>query len=157
METHPSINCPDITIISDQNMGCIAALVEHVPQAHHFHCAWHRRQNIIKTCGGSAAMPGNALWTYNLLDGCKTVAAINHHSEQKMPGLYPTNHHYLSKLPNEAQYPAARCAMSDDVYMYGLSASSGLESMNHANMPVRSVSVDDALNACILMLRLESK
>ena len=92
-----------------------------------------------------------------MLAGCKTAAAINHHSEQQMLGLYPTDHHYLTKLPNEVQYPAACCAMSDDVYMYGLSASSGLESMNHVNMPVRSVSAVDALNACILMIRLESK
>ncbi len=61
VKTHPSINCPEITIISDQNMGCIAALANHVPQAHHFHCAWHWCQNIIKTCGGSVSTPGNAL------------------------------------------------------------------------------------------------
>jgi hypothetical protein len=138
-------------------MGCIAALENHVPQAHHFHCACHWHQNIIKTCGGSVSMPGNALWTYNLLVRCKTLAAINHHSEQQLPGLFPTNHHYLSKLPNEVQYPAARCAMGEEVFMYGLSASSGSESMNRANMPVRSVPAVDALNASILMLRLESK
>ena len=39
---HPTINHPAVTIISDQNLGCIAALAMHVPQAHHFHCAWHR-------------------------------------------------------------------------------------------------------------------
>ena len=126
VETHQSINRPDVTIISDQSMGCIAALVKHVPQAHrHFHCAWHQRQNIIKTCGGSAATSGNALWTYNLLAEFETAAALNHHSEQQMPGLYPTDHHYLTKLPNEVQCPPACCAMSDDVYMYGFSASSG--------------------------------
>jgi hypothetical protein len=102
-------------------------------------------------------MPGNALWTYNLLVGCKTLAAINHHSGQQLPGLFPTGHHYLSELQNEVQYPAACCAMSEDVFMYGLSASSGSELMHQANMSVRSVSTVDALNACILVLRLESK
>ena len=128
VKAHPSINPPVVTIISDQNMGCIATLANHVPQARHFHCAWHWHQNITKTCGGSASMPGNSLWTNNLLVGRKTMA--NHHSGMQLPGLFPTNRHYLSKRPNEVQYPTASCAMSEDAFIYGLCASSGSESMN---------------------------
>ena len=29
--------------------------------------------------------------------------------------LHPTNRHYLTKIPYEKQYPAARCAMAQDI------------------------------------------
>ena len=102
-------------------------------------------------------MPGNALWSYNLLAGCETKAAIDYHLGVQLPGLFSTDHHYLTKFPSKVQYPAACCAMGDNIFMYGLSASSGLESMNQANMSVRSVSAVNALNVCILMLQLESR
>ncbi len=47
--------------------------------------------------------------------------------------------------------------MGEDVYMYGLTASSGNESMNQVNMSVRRSAAVDAINASIQLLRLESK
>ena len=38
VKTHPSINRPVVTFIRDQNLGCIATLAKHLPQAHHFLC-----------------------------------------------------------------------------------------------------------------------
>jgi hypothetical protein len=40
---------------------------------------------------------------------------------------------YINNVPDPAQYPAARCAVSLNIYMYGTSASSGNEPMNQAN------------------------
>ena len=127
------------------------------PQAAHFHCSWHRRQNIIKTCGGSADLPGSALWLFNLLSNCKTLNSIKYYSEKYESTLHPTDAYYLSKLPNEMQYPAARCSMGEDVYMYNLSASSGSESMNRANMPIRREAAVNAINASLQLLQLENK
>ena len=157
VKLHPSINSPDITIITDQNAGCITSLSTIVPAAFHFHCSWHRRQNIIKTCGGSADTPGSALWLFNLLSSCKTLSSIVLNSEKYLDTLHPTDRHYLTKLVDSVQYPAARCAMGDGICMHSRSASSGSESMNRANMVVRRAAAVDVLNACIQLLRLECK
>ncbi len=47
--------------------------------------------------------------------------------------MYPTDLHYLAKVPDRSQYPAARCAMGDNIFMFSKLALSGVESMNKAN------------------------
>ncbi len=47
--------------------------------------------------------------------------------------------------------------MGENAYMYGRSASSGLESMNRANERVREHSAVDLVNATILLLKVESE
>jgi hypothetical protein len=69
--------------------------------------------------------------------------------------LHLTDWHYLTKIPDEKQYPAVRCAMAQDICMYGKSASSGVESMNQANKIVREKTAVDMLNAAILLLQME--
>jgi hypothetical protein len=49
LETHPSMNASDITMITDQDKGQKTALSEVLPNVGHFHCVYHRRGNIIKT------------------------------------------------------------------------------------------------------------
>ncbi len=41
--------------------------------------------------------------------------------------MHPTDKHYLLRIPEEMQFPAARCAQGDSVCMNGKSASSGVE------------------------------
>ena len=55
------------------------------------------------------------------------------------------------------QYPAARCAMGDNVVMYQRSASSVTESMNRMNMAAREKMAVDPINALSLILQLEVK
>ena len=62
---------------------------------------------------------------------------------------------YLNSLDDESQYPAARCAMRNDVYMYNRSASGVVESMNGANQDMRARMAVDLLNAAILLIKLE--
>ncbi len=63
---------------------------------------------------------------------------------------------YLNSIDNEEQYPEARCAMgAEGVYMYQQSASSAVESMNAANKEMRACTAVDALNATLLLIRLE--
>ena len=70
--------------------------------------------------------------------------------------MHPTDHHYLTKIPNEAQYPAAFCSMGDNICMCSLSASLGIESMNRANMDARKATAVDMLNVTMLLIRKES-
>ena len=63
VETHPSMNTADVTIVTDQDKGSSVAIEENLPLVGHFFCAWHRRKNIIKMCGGSSGrVPYSALW-----------------------------------------------------------------------------------------------
>ncbi len=63
---------------------------------------------------------------------------------------------YLNSINDEEQYPGARCAMADKgIYMYQQSASSAVESMNAVNKEMRARTAVDALNATLLLIRLE--
>ena len=52
LELHPSIDAGDITIISDQDKRQKNAISHYLKSVGHFHCSYHRRQNIIKMCRG---------------------------------------------------------------------------------------------------------
>jgi hypothetical protein len=52
--THPSMNRPNVTIVTDQEKGSMGAISDVMKDCGHFFCVWHRRQNIIKQCGGSS-------------------------------------------------------------------------------------------------------
>ena len=47
VQTHPSINRADVTIVTDQDKGSMGAIEEILSAVGHFFCAWHRRKNII--------------------------------------------------------------------------------------------------------------
>ena len=47
-KVHPCIDSPEVTILTDQDKGSIAAVGKEVKQAVQFHCSFHRHQNIIK-------------------------------------------------------------------------------------------------------------
>ena len=155
---HPSINRPQVTIMTDQDKGSIKALAQCIPLAHNFHCSYHRRENIIKACGGGKGKkPLTALWLYNKLSDCSNMRQVNVEITKYLDKLHERDRHYLTKLENEKQYAAARCAMRPDVCMYGRSSSSGVESMNRANKLVREKTAIDILNAAILLLKLEGE
>ncbi len=154
---HPSIDALPKTILTDQDKGSIAA-VKDFELAAQFMCAFHRRQNILSTCGGGKGnVPNTALWMFNLLGSCNSMAQLQQQKDKHYAKLHPTDYHYLTKLPDECQYPAARCAMGDNICMFGKSASSGVESMNSANQLARQKTAVDALNGAILLLKLEAE
>jgi hypothetical protein len=70
--------------------------------------------------------------------------------------MHPTDHHYLFNIANEMQFPAARCAQSNSICMYGKSASSGVESMKRANDDIPQKTAVDILNAALILLKKES-
>jgi hypothetical protein len=155
---HPTINRPVVTLLTDQDKGSITSVAKVIPLAHNFHCSYHRRQNILSKCGGGASgtKPLTALWLYNMLSNCSNLQQLETYANRYLHQLFPTDSHYLTKIANNKQYAAARCAMAPDIQMYGQSASSGVESMNRANKPlVREKTAVDPLNAAILLLQLE--
>ena len=96
-------------------------------------------------------------WMFNILSNCKTLTELNTKKEQYFDGMSLAEKNYLTSIDDSAQYVAARCAMGRHVYMYSRSASSGVESMNRANMDARKATAIDMLNSALILIRLESK
>jgi hypothetical protein len=68
-----------------------------------------------------------------------------------------TLEYFYTKIHDNAQFPAARCNMGDDIFwLYDHEASSGVESMNNANKAVRNHSAVDPVNSVILLVNLEA-
>jgi hypothetical protein len=156
VDTHPMMNRAQVTIVTDQDKGQMNAIARHMNLAGHFHCSWHRRQNIIKKCGGGGGRtPYSALWMYNKLIQCRTVEQLELVKEQNFTKMHTSDHTYLNKLADVSQYPAARCAMGEGIYMYHRTSSAAVESMNAANKEIRDRTAVDLVNATILLLRLE--
>ncbi len=123
---HPCVEVPTKTIVTDQDKGSLGAIEEQVPQAAQFNCLFHRRQNIIKKCGGGkGSTPLTALWMYNLLSSCNSVKQLENNKAKYYDKMHPTDLHYQTKLPERPQYPAARCTMGKNICMYSKLASSG--------------------------------
>jgi hypothetical protein len=157
-KVHPCIDGPTKTIVTDQDNGSIAAIQEQVPQAAQFHCLFHCFQNIIKKCGGGkGCTPLMALWMYNLLSSCNSAKQLENNKTKYYDKMHPTNLHYLTKLPDRSQYPAARCAMGNNICMFSKSALSGVESMNKTNQLAQQRTSVDILNAVILLIKLEGE
>ena len=54
---HPSLNLSEITIITDQDKGQIAAIAECVPNVFHFYCTVHCQQNNVSKFSMKADKP----------------------------------------------------------------------------------------------------
>jgi hypothetical protein len=101
-KTHQTINQSNYTIIIDQDKGSLSGMEEIVPLAGRFLCSFHRQQNIMKKCGGgNGQRPLSALWVYNLLIGCKSVASLSATRKQYKEKMYSTDRHYLFNVAEE--------------------------------------------------------
>ena len=110
---HPTINAPMITIITDQDKGSEAAVKACLPLAFHFHCAWHRLKNIHGRCIGGNK-PNTAGRLFNLLSKAHTLVEIEHLRNVHQDCLNPNHLDYLNSVPDNSQFPAARCAMGTE-------------------------------------------
>jgi hypothetical protein len=153
---HPSINEADVTIITDRCKGSIAAIDEYFPSAFQFHCSYHRAANILLNCKGGKGKH-SAYWLYKTLVNCGSKATLDrvrdkysHHLTEKQLGYL-----FNEDVKDEAQFPAARCAMGPNIFLYDHEASSGVESMNQANKPARDRAAVDVANATMLLLQME--
>jgi hypothetical protein len=88
--------------------------------------------------GGGGKVPYSALWMYNKLTRCRSVALINHNKRKHFKAMKSKDIQYLNSLTNESQYPAARCAMDEIIYMYQRLSSGAVEPMIRANSKMRA-------------------
>ena len=95
------------------------------------------------------------MWLFNRLSACSNMRQLKADEAAYLDQLHSTGRHYLTKIRDKKQYPTARCAMSQEICMYGKSASAGVESMNRANKIVREKTAVDILNAAVLLLEME--
>lgn len=151
---HPTLNKPDVTIITDRCKGSIAAIDEYFPNAFQFHCSYHRAANILLNCkGGSAKL--SPRWLFQTLVNCGSMESLNYMRDKYGKNLTASQLKYLNSPTDESQYPAARCAMGENIFLYDHEASSGVESMNKANKPARDRAAVDVVNAMILLVQME--
>jgi hypothetical protein len=156
VQTHPSMNRADVTIVTDQDKGSTVAIEENLPLVGHFFCAWHRRKNIIKMCGGSSGrVPYSALWVYNKLIECRSVEHFHKLRDRYFPLMDRRDLHYLNNIDDHAQYPVMRC--DQGAYMYHRQTSQGSEVMNAANTPMRAANAVCPVNAAMLTIKLECR
>jgi hypothetical protein len=122
VKVHPSLNDEKVTIISDKDKGLMGAIAEVLPKAVNFMCSYHRRKNItIQVRGGSGAY--SCLWYYNLLIGCLSPTVLEALKVEHAMNMDDKALRYLNKVNDHEQYPASRCAIGEDIYMYGRSLS----------------------------------
>jgi hypothetical protein len=84
----------------------MGAIEELLPAVGHFFCAWHRRKNIIKQCGGSSGrVPYSALWVYNKLMEFRSVEHFNKLRDRYFNLMDSRDLRYLNNILDHAQYP----------------------------------------------------
>jgi len=122
----------------------------------HFFCAWHRRKNIIKQCGGSRGpVPYSALWVYNKLMKCWSVVHLDKLRDWYFPLMYTSRDlQYLNNIVDHAQYPVKRCKQ-EGAYMYHRQTSQGSEVMNVANINLPAPTAVCPVNAVMLTIKTE--
>jgi hypothetical protein len=80
---HPS-NDTRITIITDQAKGLTQLIADVLTLTGHFHCSYHRHQNILKFVGGGT-QKYSCLWLHNKLIKAKTTCEIEHIKNKHAP------------------------------------------------------------------------
>ena len=150
---HPILDDETVTIITDQAKGLIEVVREVLPKAAHFHCSFHRRQNIAKIVRGGN-VKYSCLWLFNKLVNASTKAEIEHIQSKTAAYMDDKAMKYLTAPNDEQQYPGARCdTPRRNVFMYQCSASSAAESMNRANQSARArMAVDPVCSTTLLMV-----
>jgi hypothetical protein len=138
-KTHPTINQSNYTIIIDKDKGSLLAMKETVPLLGRFLCSFHHQQNIMKKMQwwkwSKTAVRSVVVQSPHWLQvSCITFCKKEKKYEDKM---FPTDRHYLFNIAKEMQFSAVRCAQGNSFWMYGKSASSGVEEMNRANEDIR--------------------
>ena len=153
-ELHPTLNQPDVTSITDKCTGTEAAIDEFFPNAFQFHCLYHRAANILLNCKGGK-LKHSTHWLYCNLVNCGSVETLNRIKEKYSGELSAKQLQYLNEPDNEQKYPAARCAMGDNIFLYDHEASCGVESMNQANKLARERAAVNVVNAIMLLVQME--
>ncbi len=123
----------------------------------HFHCSYHRRQNILKIVRGGT-QKYSCLWLYDELVKEITQCEIEQLKHKHAPFMNEKALKYLNAVDDAAQYPGARIDVDFcHIIMYQRSASLAVESTNRANKAARDRPAVDVVCATKLLLSLASK
>jgi hypothetical protein len=153
----PSIDDTRVMIITDQAKGLTQSIADVLPSTGHFHCSYHRCQNILKFVRGGT-QKYSCLWLYNKLMKAETICEIEQIKHKHAPFVNDKALKYLNVVNDAAQYPGARVAVDySHIIMYQHSASSAVESMNRANKAARDRTAVDVVCATKLLMSLSSK
>ena len=118
VETHPSLNSSEITIITDHEKGQIAVIEECLPNAFHFHCTVHCQKNMTSHFNMRFDKVNSCRWMFDHLVECKTHFDVLKLAEKHFDKMSEKAVAYLTEgLSYESQFPASRCAMGPNVYM----------------------------------------
>jgi hypothetical protein len=127
---HPSIDDTRVMIITDQAKGLTQLIADVLSLTGHFHCSYHRRQNILK-CFGGGTQKYSCLWLYNKLMKAETLCQIEQIKHKNATFVNDKALKYLNAVNDAAQYSGARVAVDySHIIMYQRSASPAVESMN---------------------------
>jgi len=146
------------TFITDQAKGLVEAIKKELPEAGHFYCSYHRRKNIHKYCKGGEKIYSGC-WLYDRLLGAKTLNGIDKIKMDTATSVSTKTLKYINEeIQDNEQFPGARCHQYKDnnIYMYGRTASSSVEAMNHANKPARDRTAVDVMQSMKLIVDLET-
>ena len=111
-------------MITNQDKVSIHSIKTYLDAAHHYHCSWHRRENVIKICGGGKK-DYSGWWYFNQLLQYFTPEEIEIQRNRHLGKIGTKALTCINKLEDTAQNPAARCAMAGNIYMYGRATSAG--------------------------------
>ena len=95
---HPSIDDTRVTIITDQAKGLTQLVAEVLPLTGHFHCSYHRHQNILKFVRGDSQKYSCFLWLYNKLMKAKTICEIEQIEHKHAPFVNDKALNYLNAV-----------------------------------------------------------
>jgi hypothetical protein len=152
---HPSLDRFNTTIITNQAKGLKEAIYQGLPDAVHFYCTFHRRQNIAKIVKGGN-VKYSCLWLLNKLVKAHTKQEIEHIKHKHSLYVDKKVLKYLNTLDNEKVYPGARCNLGGRIFMYQWSASLAVESMNWANKAAHARTAVDVVSSTRLLLKLSA-
>jgi hypothetical protein len=149
---HPSLNRFDTTIITNQAKGLKEAIYQVLTNAVHFHCPFHRRQNITKIVKGGN-VKYSCLWLFNKLVKAHTKQEIDHIKHKYSQFVDEKALKYLITFDDKEMYPGARCELGGRIFMYQRSASLAVESMNWANKSACARTAVDVVSSTRLLLK----
>ncbi len=99
---HPSIDDTRVTIITDPAKGLTQLIAEVLPLTGHFHCSYHRCQNILKFVRGGT-QKYSCLWLYNKLMKANTQCEIGQIKHKHDPFVNDKALKYLHAVGDTAQ------------------------------------------------------
>ncbi len=154
LRTHPLINRGDVMIISDQEKGIKSTIKDVLQSVGHFFCSWHRCKNIILQCGGAGGqVPYTALWLFNKLSKCRSVAQWEREHDQYFPKMHQKDIQYLNSINDASQYAVKWCEEADNIYMFHRTTLQGSEVMNVVNQEICSRIAVCPVNAAMLSIK----